>query len=306
MLSSAIGLMPGLTLPERTLVTGAGGQLGRTLLRQAPAHTQVAGFARSELDIADSKAIASCLDREQPDLLINTAAYTAVDQAEADPTAAQRTNAEAPGVLARACAERGIRFFHVSTDFVFDGTQSHPYAPSDTPKPLGVYGASKRAGEVAVANAAGDALILRTGWVYSAGAGNFLNTMLRLHAEREELHVVADQVGTPTAAPSLGAALWAAAARPGLSGIYHFSDAGVCSWYDFAVAIGEEGVATGLLPRAARVIPIATEDYPTPADRPSYSVLDKRATWREFELSPVHWRIRLRETLAELKRDQHV
>jgi dTDP-4-dehydrorhamnose reductase len=293
--------MPALRQPERVVVTGAGGQLGQALLSTVPEGATAIGLARADLDISDPASIDACLDREAPQLLINAAAYTAVDRAEDDRDNAYRINAEAPGLLARACTARGIRFFHVSTDFVFDGAKSRPYEPADAPGPLGVYGASKLAGEEAVAEALPAALILRTGWVYSSGPANFLNTMLRLHSERDELRVVADQVGTPTAAHSLAGALWAAAQRPDVTGIYHYSDAGACSWYDFAVAIGEEAVAAGLITEAARVLPIATEEYPTPAARPAYSVLDKSATWRDLDLAPVHWRTRLRETIDELK-----
>jgi len=283
--------------PEGVLVTGAGGQLGRALVAAggAPVH----GRSRAELDISDAQAVARLLDELRPPALINAAAYTAVDRAEDDREAAFRINAEAPGILARACAERGIRFLHVSTDFVFDGRQGRPYAPDDATAPLGVYGESKLAGEDAVRRADPTALVLRTGWVYSAGPANFLNTMLRLHDEREELGVVADQVGTPTAAHSLALALWAFASRPELAGTYHFSDAGVASWFDFAHAIGEEAQRIGLIDRAARVRPIRSEDYPTPAVRPSYSVLDKTATWRDAQVEARHWRECLRACLEE-------
>lgn len=292
--------MPESPLPERVLVTGAGGQLGRALLACAPKGVTVIGRSRADLDIADTEAVQACIDREAPQLLINAAAYTAVDRAEDDPAAAYRINGEAPGLLAAACAARGVRLFHVSTDFVFDGAKSSPYIPTDTAAPLGVYGASKLAGELAVAATAPDALILRTGWVYSEGDANFLNTMLRLHAERDELKVVADQVGTPTAASSLARTLWSAAVRPEVSGVYHFSDAGACSWYDFAVAIGEEALALGRLAKTAQVVPIPSRDYPTPARRPAYSVLDKTVTWRDLQLTPEHWREGLRRTLNEL------
>ena len=194
-----------------------------------------------------------------------------------------------------------MRLLHVSTDFVFDGRRSTPYPTDADTAPLGVYGASKLAGERAVLDSGADAAIVRTGWVYAPWGANFMLTMLRLHGERSELGVVADQVGTPTSALSLAAALWAMVARPQLAGVFHWSDAGVCSWYDFAVAIGEEAEAAGLLERAARVLPIATEDYPTPARRPAFSVLDKRATLSALELDPVHWRQQLRRALAVLK-----
>ena len=293
------------TPPEAVLVTGASGQLGRALLAARPAATRVIACTRSDLDITDASAVAARLDRDAPQVLINAAAYTAVDRAETDRDAAFAANATAPAILAAACAMRGIRLLHVSTDFVFGGDHGTPYAPDATPRPLGVYGRSKLAGEEAVLASDAPTLIVRTGWVYSEGPGNFLATMLRLHRERDELTVVADQVGTPTAASTLAACLWAGAARPGLAGIYHVSDAGVCSWYDFAVAIGEEAAALGLLERPARVRPIRTVDYPTAATRPAYSVLDKTATWRDLAVEPRHWRAALRDTLTKIREQAH-
>jgi dTDP-4-dehydrorhamnose reductase len=236
-----------------------------------------------------------------PQLVINAAAYTAVDKAESQPEAAHRGNAVGPGTLAQGCARQGVRLIHISTDFVFDGTASQPYLPEAPTAPLGEYGRSKRAGELAVQSAQPEALILRTGWVYSSFGSNFVKTMLRLMGERNELAVVTDQVGTPTWAHGLAAAVWAAAARPQLHGIYHWSDAGVCSWYDFAVAIYEEARALGLLSRAVNIRPIPAADYPTPAQRPAYSVLDKTASWRDFALEGVHWRAQLRAMLAEFR-----
>ncbi len=288
-------------MADKILVVGAGGQLGRELVRSAPADIDCEALTRARLDIADPAAVDACLAEFAPSQVINAAAYTAVDKAEAEPGAAQRGNAEGPANLAAACARSNIRLLHVSTDFVFDGTASVPYAPGAEPAPLGEYGRSKLAGERAVRAALPDALIMRTGWVYSAFGNNFVKTMLRLMSERDALSVVADQVGTPTWARGLAAALWAAAARPALSGVYHWSDAGVCSWYDFAVAICEEGLASGLLHRAVNVRPIPAAEYPTPALRPAYSVLDKSATWRALELEGTHWRRQLRAMLSDLK-----
>ncbi len=258
-------------------------------------------MTRAQLDIADAAMVAHCLTKEAPHLVINAAAYTAVDKAESEPAAAHRGNAEGPGTLAQACAQQGIRFIHISTDFVFDGTSSQPYRPDAATAPLGEYGRSKRAGELTVQRAQPEALILRTGWVYSRFGGNFVKTMLRLMGERDELSVVTDQVGTPTWAHGLAAAVWAAAARPQLSGIYHWSDAGVCSWYDFAVAIHEEALLLGLLSRPIKIRPIPAAQYPTPAQRPAYSVLDKSNSWRDFALEGVHWRQQLRAMLADFK-----
>lgn len=286
---------------QKVVVVGAGGQLGRELLRSAPPAVRLTALTRSELDIGDANAVTGCLQRYAPALVINAAAYTGVDAAESAPAAARRANAEGPANLARTCSDLGARLIHVSTDFVFDGLASRPYGPGAATAPLGEYGRSKLAGEQAVQEALPAALVVRTGWVYSAFGRNFVRTMLRLMAEREELAVVEDQVGTPTWARGLAQALWAAGDRPQLGGIYHWSDAGVCSWYDFAVAIQEEALALGLPVRPARIRPIPASDYPTPARRPHYSVLDKTLSWRDFELEGVHWRRQLRLMLGELK-----
>jgi dTDP-4-dehydrorhamnose reductase len=283
------------------LVTGAGGQLGRELVLTSPQGLDCAALDRQGLDITDAAAIGRTLDALEPRVVINAAAYTAVDRAEAEPGAAGRVNGTAPGLLAAACAERGVRLLHVSTDFVFDGLASSPYGPDAAPAPLSAYGRSKLAGEDSVRASLADAIVLRTGWVYSRHGGNFVKTMLRLMAEREELTVVADQVGTPTWARGLARALWTFAERPALAGTYHFSDAGVASWYDFAIAIGEEALALGLLPRLPRILPVPTAAYPTPARRPAYSVLDKGATWRDLAIDGVHWRRQLRLMLRDLK-----
>jgi dTDP-4-dehydrorhamnose reductase len=282
----------------KALVTGAGGQLGRALLASVPDGLEVIGLDRSGLDITDAAAVAAAFDRLQPDIVINAAAYTAVDKAESERDAAFAGNATAPGVLAAESARRGIRFIHVSTDFVFDGTRSSPY-PADAPvAPLGAYGESKLAGEQAVIAADPRALIVRTSWVYAAEGKNFLVTMLRLMKERGAVNVVADQIGTPTHAASLAAALWRMAAADA-AGVVHFADAGAASWYDFATAIAEEGMAAGLLPAGVTVGPIATADYPTPAARPAYSVFDRSSGWA-IAGQARHWRAELRDAIAFL------
>ena len=288
-------------MKQKVVVLGAAGQLGRELVQSAGAQVECIALTRRDLDIGDPVAVADGLAQLAPELLINAAAYTAVDAAEKEAAVAQRANAEGPAHLARACKDMGARLIHISTDFVFDGAASMPY-PVDAPTaPLGEYGRSKLAGEQAVRAILPEALVLRTGWVYSSYGNNFVKTMLRLMADREELGVVADQVGTPTWACGLASAVWAAAQKPELSGIYHWSDAGVCSWYDFAVAICEEACALGLLARPVNVRPIPASAYPTPARRPSYSVLDKADSWRDFALEGVHWRQQLRNMLNEFK-----
>ncbi|MBN7799036.1 dTDP-4-dehydrorhamnose reductase [Parahaliea mediterranea] len=289
---------------QKVLVTGANGQLGRELAEHAP-EVELLALGRDALDIADPNATLERIAALAPDVVINAAAYTAVDRAESEPERARQVNAAGAGHLARACASLGVRMLHVSTDFVFDGQAGTPYDPSAATNPLGVYGASKLDGEKAVRECLPRALIVRTGWVYSRFGGNFVKTMLRLMGERDTLRVVGDQVGTPTWAAGLARALWDFAARPELHGTYHWSDAGVCSWYDFAVAIAEEGLARGLLTRPVTVAPIPASDYPTPARRPAYSVLDKGATWADLGRPGVHWREQLRRMLDEYK-EHHI
>lgn len=284
----------------KVLITGAGGQLGRALQATVPAGVDPVALDRAALDIGDAAAVMARVRDLAPALVINAAAYTAVDKAESDAVAAHRINAEAPGHLAAAAAAVGARFIHVSTDFVFDGTSGTPYRPDHPTAPLGVYGATKLAGEQAVRSAQPDALIVRTAWVYGDAGHNFVRTMLRLMAERDEVRVVADQIGTPSYATGLARALWALDAA-GATGIHHWTDSGAASWYDFAVAIQEEALAIGLLTRAVPVIPIATSDYPTPARRPSYSVLDKSAAVALVGACAPHWRVHLREMLGVIK-----
>lgn len=287
------------------LVTGADGQLGRELQQTAPPGVALTAWSRRDLDIADPHAVETRLAELAPRWVINAAAYTAVDRAEEEAPLAHAVNGEGPGHLASSCARLGAQLLHVSTDFVFDGSSGTPYPPDAPTAPLGAYGRSKLAGEQAVQAVLPDALILRTGWVYSRFGGNFVRTMLRLMAERDELSVVDDQVGTPTWARGLAGAIWVAVADAVPGGAYHWSDAGVCSWYDFAVAIAEDGQALGLLPHPVTVHPIPARDYPTPARRPAYSVLDKTGTWSAFGLTPVHWRSQLRHMLLDFKDTTH-
>jgi dTDP-4-dehydrorhamnose reductase len=283
----------------KALITGAGGQLASELVAAPPDGWTVEAISRIELDIRDSAAVRVAVERSKPDLILNAAAYTAVDRAEAERELAWSVNRDGAENLARAAAGAGARFAHVSTDFVFDGQAGRAYRPDDAAAPLGVYGASKRAGEIAVRKAAPEALILRTAWVYSPHGGNFLKTMLRLMAERGEVRVVADQIGTPTSATTLAEALWGLCLA-GAEGVHHHTDAGVASWYDFAQAIGEDAYAAGLLKRAPSVLPIRTEDYPTPARRPAFSVLDKSSTWAILGRPSPHWRSAMRAVLRRL------
>jgi dTDP-4-dehydrorhamnose reductase len=279
----------------KALVTGAGGQLGQALAAAAPADVQLIALSRAECDLADPISINAAIAAHRPDVLINAAAYTAVDRAESEVDLAMRVNGEAVMVMRRALAKYGGRLVQISTDFVFDGTSNRAYAPDARRNPLSAYGLSKAAGE----DAAGDeALIVRTSWVYAAGGGNFVRTMLRLMRERDELSVVHDQLGAPTLASGLAATIWALVAHKA-SGIYHHRDAGVASWYDFAVAIQEESLALGLLTRAIPIRPIPSSAYPVPARRPAFSLLDDSATRALLGDAPPHWRANLRKMLTE-------
>lgn len=276
--------------PISVLITGANGQLGQTLIATASPDIQVIAFSREKLDITDYSAVIGRITEIRPHWVINTAAYIAVDQAEREPNVAFAINGDGPGYLAQAVEKVGGRLLHISTDFVFDGKSSQPYRPEDYSNPLNVYGESKRLGEKRVLAILGErGLIVRTAWLYSAGyTNNFLSTMLRLMRERDKVQVVADQVGTPTATYTLAQALWQCIEAE-LGGIYHFTDAGVASWYDFAVAIQKYACQLKLLDRVVTVQPISTLEFPTLAQRPAYSVLDKSLTWKKLKVISIHW-----------------
>ena len=288
----------------KALITGANGQLGYELQRTAPEGYELFGVDVDQLDITQAEAVNQCFEQYQPDLLINAAAYTAVDRGEQDSETAYAVNAGGAGLLAQACADSNIPMVQVSTDFVFDGKQSTPYQPDDQPAPLSVYGASMQEGDEQVTRILAErSTIIRTAWVYSAQGNNFVKTMLRLMQEKEQLGIVADQIGTPTWAKTLAEACWKAseALINGNSGdIYHWTDAGVASWYDFAVAIQEEAVSLGLLDKSISIKPIPTTAYPTPATRPAFSVLNKETAYDALGMPPQHWRGCLREMLKEL------
>ena len=291
------------------LLLGANGQVGHELRRSlAPLGSIVATTRSGELpdggrcEIADfdrPDTLAELVQRIAPVAVVNAAAYTAVDKAEDEEAAAFRANAEAPGILAQACAERGIPFVHYSTDYVFDGQGSRPYREDDPTAPLGVYGASKLAGEDAIRAAGGRHLILRTAWVYGQHGHNFMKTMLRLGAERDELRVVADQVGTPTPAALIAdVTTELLGLRDAPSGTFHLTPRGETSWHGFAEAILEEALARGLIPRAPKVIPVATSDYPTRARRPGYSRLDIGRLEQVLGRALPEWRTGLRQVLG--------
>jgi len=285
----------------KVLITGAGGQLGQELVRTAPADAAVTALGSADCDVGDPDSVARAIARHRPDVIINAAGYTAVDKAESEPAVAHRVNALGPAHLAAAAG--GARLLHVSTDFVFDGQQGRPWRTDDFTDPLSAYGRSKLAGEAPVLALGNAGAVLRTSWVYSKFGGNFVKTMLRLMSSRPEVRVVSDQVGAPTWARGLAEALWCVAARQDVHGLHHWRDAGAASWYDFAVAIAEEASALQMLKQPVSVLPIGTLDYPTPARRPAYSLLDCTATWQQLQHSPPHWRVQLRSMLLELKED---
>lgn len=264
----------------RVVVTGITGQVGGALVAgAAPEGVEWVPAGRDRLDLGAPDTIAAALAALAPDAVVNPAAYTAVDAAEADAGTAFRVNRDGPAALAEACAGRGIPLIHLSTDYVFDGTGTRPYRPDDPVAPPGVYGASKEAGERAVRAALADHVILRTAWVYAAEGRNFVNTMLRVGAERDELRVVADQRGTPTPAGDIAAAIStlvaARLAGTALRGTFHYTAGGETTWHGFAEAIFRR--AERHWGRRPAVHAIATADYPTPAKRPAYSVLDNAA-----------------------------
>lgn len=279
----------------RVLITGANGQLGGALQRTAPAWADINAIDVDDCDLTDVPMLRARLVVEAPELIINAAAYTAVDKAETDEALARAINAEAVAAMVAAMAETGGKVVHVSTDYVFDGTAALPYPPDAARNPQSAYGRTKAEGEDALRP---EDLLVRTAWVYEAGGANFVRTMIRLMKEREELGVVADQIGSPTWATGLARTIWGLAERKA-SGTFHHSDDGAASWHEFAVAIAEEAQALGLLTRIPVIRPIATAEYPTPARRPAFSLLDSSATRAFLGDAPVPWRENLRLMLKE-------
>ena len=254
------------------------------------------------IDLTDARALERLIAETAPRLIVNAAAYTAVDKAESEPDVAYRVNADGARNVAQAAREAGARVIYISTDFVFDGGKTKPYGPGDAPAPVSVYGRTKLDGETAVREATGgDAIVIRTAWLYSRFGQNFVKTMLRLMAERDTLSVVADQRGTPTWAWSLAEVIWAAIDRDVPGGVYHWTDGGEASWFEFAGVIYTEARASGLLDRDVEIRAISTAEYPTAARRPAYSVLDCTATVAALGIEQRPWTTRLQQMLAELR-----
>lgn len=288
------------------LVTGATGQVGYELLRLVPKGFTVAGFGSAELDITDAAVVAETVKRESPDLIINAAAYTAVDKAEAEPELAYAVNQDGVANLATVAAQRKIPLLHISTDYVFAGDAETAYCEEDTPAPSGVYGASKLAGEKVLAETCAKHLIMRTSWVFGVHGNNFVKTMLRLSQERKELSIVADQHGCPTSAASIARALWALAEqyrdKGALQwGLYHYAGLPSCTWHEFAKNIFDTAYELDLLRRSPILKAIGTADFPTPAKRPAWSVLDSHLLERMHGIKPSDWQLELRDVLKELR-----
>ncbi|MDJ0746698.1 MAG: dTDP-4-dehydrorhamnose reductase [Xenococcaceae cyanobacterium MO_167.B27] len=291
----------------KILLTGITGQVGQELQTTLTSVGEVIGVTRQELDLSNPEQIQDAITQIQPNIIINAAAYTAVDKAESESELAMAINANAPKVMAEAARSISATLVHISTDYVFDGTNHTPYTEEDATNPLGVYGKSKLLGETGIRQNCDRHIILRTAWVYgSRGHGNFVKTMLRLGTEREELRVVADQIGSPSWAYDIAVAITqlvsnqiekSDGAIP--MGTYHFSNSGVASWYDFAVAIFEEARKLDFPLKIQQVLPITTADYPTPAQRPNYSVLSKVKFTKTLGVNPPYWRDSLIKMLTQ-------
>lgn len=285
----------------RVLVLGAGGQVARAVAGVMSGQHELFVRTHAEVDIADAESLDRALAEAKADWIVNGAAYTAVDLAEDERARAAAINDTAVGAVAAAAARARARLLHLSTDFVFDGASNRAYLPHDPPNPLSVYGATKLAGEKRALDGGCAAIVLRTAWVYAAAGKNFALTMLRLMREREQVRVVADQIGTPTWATGVACAIRDLLEAQAPAGVYHWTDLGVASWYDFAVAIQDEALERGLLKRAVAIVPIATSEYPTRARRPAFSVLDTKATRDVVAAPALHWRHNLRMMLDELR-----
>lgn len=284
----------------RILITGANGQLGNSLRDTAPEGAQLLLTDVGELDLSDRDAMLAGLAGYRPDTIINAAAYTAVDRAESEPQIAQRINATAVADIAEYCAANDCRLVQISTDFVFAGDQRTPLLPDDPTGPISVYGRSKLEGEEAARDIGELCRVLRTSWVYSEHGSNFVKTILRLGAERDELTVVDDQTGSPTYARNVASAVWRLISVWPREQTLHYADSGACTWRDFAEAIFTEAIAAGLARRSPRVTGISTSEYGAPAPRPAYSVLDTSRTAALLDLTPPPWRDGLRQMLSRL------
>jgi dTDP-4-dehydrorhamnose reductase len=287
---------------SRVLLTGSTGRVGSVLLRTVPPTIELLAPDRQALDLTDAAAVQAYVREVRPSAIINAAAYTAVDQAETDRAQALAVNADAPAHLAHAAADVGASMLHLSTDYVFSGDAGTPWHPDAPVAPKNVYGQSKVLGESAVRDALGPrATIIRTSWVYDATGRNFVNSVLQQMRAGSPLRVVVDQVGVPTSAPSLAAAVWSCLdGGRGAGRTVHWTDAGTASWFDLAVAVQEEALLRGLIRSEVPIVPVRTCDYPVAAVRPAYSVLDTHSSADAFDITPSHWRVSLRRVLDRM------
>ncbi|HEY9804590.1 MAG TPA: dTDP-4-dehydrorhamnose reductase [Leptolyngbyaceae cyanobacterium] len=289
---------------KNILVIGSQGQVGQQLQQTMIPHGKIIALARPTIDLLQPDSLHNLIEGYQPQIIINAAAYTAVDQAESEPDIALTINGTAPGVIAAVAEKLGAYLIHLSTDYVFDGNHNRPYQETDATNPLNVYGKTKLAGEQLIRQICTQHLILRTAWVYgSFGKSNFVKTMLRLGREREEIRVVADQIGSPTWAKDIAQVIAQMIYQltPEMAGTYHYTNSGIASWCDFAIAIFEEAQQLGFPLIVKKVIPISTSEYLTPASRPAYSVLSSKKISATLECHIPHWRVRLRQMLTELQ-----
>ena len=284
----------------KILLTGSSGQLGQAIVKSKPSFVELIATTRHELDLADDESLRKAVRQHQPDWVINSGAYTAVDKAEDEKELAMSVNAIAPKMFAQELSNTGGKLLQLSTDYVFDGKQDFPYKTNQQKKPLGVYGATKAAGEDAIYEVLGNsnqALIIRASWLIGPVGKNFMKTMIRLHRSKKEIQVVSDQISCPTSTLTLAKACWRAIDKhnnfePNVLNpqILHWSDEGSASWYELAKVIGELGHKIGLIERPAKVIPISSKEYPTRAKRPKYSVLDCTSTRQFLNLEAIHWK----------------
>ena len=277
-------------MKQRTLIFGASGQLGQALTCAGPADIEVIAHDSRTTDTRSREALRQAFRDVTPDCVINCSGYTGVDAAEENPEDAMEINAVAPGNIAECCREAGSRLVHISTDYVFDGKAGAPYATGASTAPLNQYGLSKQEGEKRVSEQLSSSVVLRTAWLHSGSKANFVATAARLLSQGITMSVVDDQVGTPTRALHLADAIWRIVKRPDISGVLHFTDAGVASWYDVAIAVRDALKGLDKLPVEVQVMPVGTESFPRPAIRPAISILDKRTTWAMLDYSPLHWR----------------
>jgi dTDP-4-dehydrorhamnose reductase len=286
----------------KVLLIGADGQLGRLMAQMKPENISLHSCTRENLDITDQAAVKKIIEQISPNIIINTAAYTAVDNAEKDQKTAFRVNADAVANIAQSANEK-TRIIHISTDFVFSRTSTRPYTPEDLTCPVSVYGESKLAGEQALLTFhPNNSIIIRTSWLYSSLTKNFVTTMLTLMGSRDELNVVNDQYGSPTSALNLAKIIWDLACVESAQGIYHWSDSGVITWYDFAVEIQKQARQLGILHSDINIKPIPTSAFPTPATRPEYSALDCSKTEVLLGQSTAAWQDQLHQVLSDIKK----